>query len=108
MIWDISIEEGDEKEHPLATTTSAVALLCGNDILRSVPIFDPDKLFGARADFDIWAVMGFTGDGVHMNLLSYSEPAVNTFPIGEEGENMAGASVAWPPPMDTENKLESC
>ena len=81
LICGNSMEEGDEKEQPLATTTSVVALLCGNGMLRSVPIFDPDKLFGAKTDFDIWAALGFTGDGVHMNLLSYSDPAVNTFPI---------------------------
>ena len=105
LICGISIEEGDEKEQPLSTTISVVALLCGNGMLRSVPIFDPDILFGAKDDFDVWAALGFTGDGVHMNLLSYSDPAVNTFPIGGEGKNMAAVSVAWPSPMDTENQF---
>ena len=53
LICGSSIEEGDEKEQPLAKTTSVVAWLCGNGIVRSVPIFDPDVLFGAKTDFDI-------------------------------------------------------
>ena len=81
LICGISIEVGDEKEQPLATTTSVGALLCGNGMLRSVPIFDADILFGVKADFDIWVALEFTGERLHMNLVSYSVPVDDIFPI---------------------------